>query len=486
MASGRRTKLIQETTIKTTTTLSPTQVQFVMMLGMSGPAVEEEVRRVLQDNPALEKCDDGEGADESYMDSDSDSGTDDYRGDDGSDYGDDYDDDPMDRYNGNNRSRDDGYYTPTVVAPVDGLIDSLDSQLGELDINDRQKIIGGYIIGNIDSNGYMTRQLQEIADDLAFQSIDVSVAEVKFMFEKVRTLEPAGIGAVDLRDCMLLQLYRKESTDLVKMAIEMVKNYFDLYSKKHYEAIRRHMSISSEELREIDNLILSLNPKPGSVFGGSDINDYITPDFRIEVDDDDTIRIILLNRIPELQIESSFSANNEEKSPNMSRGEKEAQMFRKRWRDEANTFIQVLKMRQETLMEVMKAIVKIQQDFFLTRDEELIRPMILKDINQLTGKDLSVISRAISNKYVEVGCGIYPLKFFFNERPKDDEDASSFEIKAKLKAIINGEDKKRPLSDEAITRLLNQQGSNIARRTVAKYREQMEIPVARLRKQITG
>ena len=484
MASNERIDLTQEQV--QIQTLSPIQVQFVRVLGMSGPAVEEEVRCALQENPALEKCEDGEDSFDAFDREDSDSDGDDsmmsgdYSGDD--DYS---DDDPIDRYNGNNHSADDTYYTRTVVAPVDGLVDSLDSQLGELDIDDRQKIIGEYIVGNIDNSGYMTRQLQDIADDMAFQSIDVSVAEVKYMFDKVRTLEPAGIGAVDLRDCLLLQLCRKEVTHIVKIATEMVKNYFDLYSKKHYETIRRQMSISEEELLEADNLIKSLNPKPGSVFGGgSDQEIYITPDFRVEVDDDEVIHIVALNRIPELQIESSFSAKNDEK--NLSRSEKEAQAFRKRYRDEASTFIQVLKMRQQTLMEVMTAIVKIQREFFLTQDERHIRPMILKDINELTGKDLSVISRATSNKYVEIGCGTYPLKFFFNERPKDDDDASLFEIKAKLQEIIDGENKKRPLCDEAISKLCEEKGYRIARRTVAKYREQMGIPVARWRKQIKG
>ena len=466
--------------------LTPLQVQFVKMLEMTGPEVEDEVQRVLDENPALERCDNDErdnnlteDSTEVFNESAEEIQLADYR---------DEDEIPSYRLEARNYSADDKYYEPVAVDSSDTLIESLNAQLMEYDLDDTELAIAQYIIGNLDDNGYMTRDLTAICDDLAFNAgIDVPLSLIKNMFEIVRGLEPAGVAAIDLRDCLLLQLKRKERNNLNDIATDIITNYFDLFSKRHYDRLCNSLNISSEKLREVVSVITSLNPKPGSILTGgvSDSTRHIIPDFSIEVDDDNgNITLTLPNRIPELQIEETFSEKACEIPQNATRSQREAAAFIKQKRDEASGFIKILKMRQETLYRVMKAIVKIQHEFFLTDDESKIKPMILKDISAITGQDLSVISRATTGKYVMTQRGIYPLKLFFNERPTDDDDTSSHEILAALKDIIANENKRRPLSDEAITNALGEQGYNIARRTVTKYRERLGLPVARLRKEL--
>lgn len=464
--------------------LTPQQVQFVRMLEMTGPEVEDEVRRAVDENPALEVSEPESFSDERQDDSDAFSESAeqmqlaDYKTE---------DDIPSYRLESNNYSPDDSYYEPVAVASGDTLIDSLKAQLAEHDMTERQMAVGEYIIGNIDDNGYLARDLKSMENDLAIQGIDVTMQELKSVFDEIRGLDPAGVGAVDLRDCLLLQLRRRRPTPDVSHATEIVEDYFDLFSKKHYDRLCALMGIDSDCLKSAMNVIRTLNPKPGSQVNGTSIEDksrHIVPEFSVEVDSGE-ITLTLLNNLPDLQIEESFSAENTENAvvrPN--RREREAQAFIRQKRDEASGFIRILRMRQETLYRVMAAIVKLQREFFLTDDESLIRPMILKDVAALTGYDLSVISRATAGKYVSTASGIYPLKLFFNERPKEDDDVSSHEILAVIKEIIAGEEKTRPLSDEAITALLVKRGYDIARRTVAKYRERLGLPVARLRREI--
>lgn len=460
--------------------LTPMQVQFVRMLEMTSPELEEEVRRTVDENPALEVADndnnvsiDSDG--ETFNESAEDMQLADYRSE---------DDIPTYRLDAHNRSADDVYYEPLAVSSDDTIIESLSSQLAEMDLTDKQQMIAQYIIGNLDDNGYLTRSLLQMCEDLTFQGgIDVSMPQVKEVFEVVRTLDPAGIGAIDLRDCLLLQLRRRESSPQIILATEIIADYFDLFSKMHYDRLCSILNISRSQLKDAMAEIRTLNPKPGGVITGSIAEErsrHIIPEFSVDVDGEN-ITLTLLNNIPELQIEQTFVEDNIDMST-VSRQEREAQAFIKQKRDEAKGFMQVLKKRQETLYRVMSAIVKIQRDFFLTEDESLIRPMILKDIEALTGYDLSVISRATASKYVATQRGVYPLKLFFNERPKDDDDTSLHEIQAVLKEIIDNENKHKPLSDEAITAELVGRGYDIARRTVAKYRERLGLPVARLRK----
>jgi RNA polymerase sigma-54 factor len=319
--------------------------------------------------------------------------------------------------------------------------------------------------------------------------IPITTADVQQMIALVRTMDPAGIGAVDLRECLLIQLRRRQPSPAVKLAIEIVDHYFDIFSLKHYDKLAGLLAVDEPSLRDAMRVIRSLNPKPGSDINSDPADErtrHIIPDFQVDTDGQ-TITLTLLNNIPELVIEESFreedSATPVRTTKN--RRENEAAIFIKQKRDEARDFIRLISMRQETLFNVMSAIIKLQRDFFIGGEmESLIHPMILKDIAELTGYDLSVISRATAGKYVATGRGLYPLKLFFNERPTDDSDTSTHAILAALREAIEHEDKKRPLSDEALTAQLSEKGYDIARRTVAKYRERLGFPVARMRREI--
>lgn len=454
--------------------LSPLQVKFGKLLEMSGPEVEDEVQRVLDDNPALEAVDvpSAPSGEDDFSETADEIQKADYR-----------DEDDIPFYQSVN-SRGSSYDNPIEVITADTsatLYGLLSEQLAGYNLTDRQELIARHIIGNLDDNGYLTRSADSMVYDIEVQTGEkVSPAEVKTVIDIVRSFEPAGIAAVDLRDCLLLQLHRKKKNEAVVNATEIITHYFDYFSRKSYDRLRAALGINDVKLKDAIDLITSLNPKPAGSLAGDVADDrtrHIVPDFTVEVEEG-TITLTLVNNIPELQIERSFT---EAETP----GDNAAELFIKQKRDEATEFIKVLRMRQEALYNVMRAIVNIQHDFFVNSDDEtLIHPMILKDIAKITGYDLSVISRAAAGKYVATSYGIYPLKHFFNERPKDDDDASTHEIVSVLKEIIASEDKRKPLSDGAITAKIAERGYDIARRTVAKYREKLGIPVARLRKEI--
>ena len=462
--------------------LSPLQMRFVRMLEMNGPEMEDEVRRELDDNPALEVMDSPATQDEtsSYGESAEQLQMADYK---------DEDDMPSYRLEARNHSVNDEFYEPVAVAGSGTLMDNLISQLAETDMSEGDMAIANYIIGNIDDNGYLTRTLSQILDDLAFNvGIEISMDKLREIFNRIRRLEPAGICALDLRDCIVLQLRRLPVTDDNKLALEIIEHYFDLFSLRHYDRLINMLGVTKEQLQRAIDVIKSLDPKPGSHFNGSDEDDrtrHIIPDFNVEVEGN-TVTLSLLNNLPELGIEESFVTDGEKfiNAPIAKRTD-EAMMFIRRKREEASDFIDLLRLRQETLYRVMSAIIRWQHDFFVTEDESKLRPMILKDIAKLTGYDLSVISRATAGKYVATSGGIYPLKFFFNEKVGEGEDeTSSREILQTIKGLIENEDKGHPLNDDAIMKLLHEKGYDIARRTVAKYRERLNIPVARLRKEI--
>lgn len=474
--------------------LSPRQVRLVRLLEMSEPEMEEEVRRQLDDNPALTEADnhltdgsDAPHADDSHAETAEQLQRADYL---------DEDDIPFYRQNISNTSADDSHYEPTAIASDETLGESLERQLAELPLSDRQITLGRYIIGNIDDNGYMTRSPLQLEDDLAIDAgIEVEPHELAEMIERVRSLDPPGVGAVDLRDSLLLQLQRMSAdTPGLKVATEIVRDYFDLFSMRHFDRLESAMNIDRDTLREAEALIRTLDPKPGSRIGGSDADDrlrHITPDFLVETDDNSRVSVSMPSRLPALAIESSFDVADSPESvtadtvpSGASARRAQALEFVTRKRDDANEFIDLVKTRRSTLMKVMEAIVRYQKVFFLTDDETRIRPMVLRDISAMTGLDLSMISRATSGKYVATARGVYPLKFFFNERLSDQEDASTHEINDVLRGLIDREDPSSPLSDDALTEQLNAMGYNIARRTVAKYRERLGLPVARLRRRL--
>lgn len=316
----------------------------------------------------------------------------------------------------------------------------------------------------------------------------MSSAQVNDVLQIVRDLDPPGVGATDLRDCLLLQLERREGSPANLLAYKIIDRHFDAFIKRHYDKIAQAMGLSQEQMTAAVDEIRSLNPKPGSVVAGSvaeTLSQQVMPDFNVDVDGDE-ITVTLLNNLPELQIEESFSALNDnyQRSKPANRNDEAAAAFVKQKYDSAANFIKILRQRQETLFNVFSAIVRRQREFFLSGDETTMRPMLLKDIGEDTGYDLSVISRATSGKYVMTQWGIFPLKYFFNEamQHSNGEEVSSHEVLSIIKSVIADEDKTKPMSDEQLCLILKQHGYEIARRTVAKYRERLGIPVARLRK----
>lgn len=473
--------LQQQQELKQLQRLTPMQVQFVRMLEMTGPELEGEVNRALDEMPALEIAEnqsvtpdnDGfnETAEQVLL----------------ADYGND-DDIPSYMLDARNRSVNDTYYTPVAVNDELTLAEDLTRQLSELPLSPRQLTIANYIIGNLDSNGYLKRTPEAIADDITFtESVETEAAEVSKVIDIIRTLDPAGVGAVDLRDCLLLQLNRRQPTVEVITAREIITHYFDLFSKKHFDRLADLLGIDTERLTAAVDIISRLNPKPGNQLNDSAIEHsgrQIVPELQVEIDSDNNLTVSLLNNIPDLALSRSFSLNTPMSATLTPRQRTDAATFIRTRRDEAQAFIKTLQMRQSTLLNVMTAIASLQRDFFLTGDETRLHPMILKDVAAVTGYDLSVISRATASKYVLAPSGIYPLKFFFNERPKADDDVTSHQIIDAIKTIISQEDKRSPLPDETIAAMLSEKGFNIARRTVAKYRERLGLPVARLRKTI--
>lgn len=460
-------------------TLAPIHLQFVKMLEMNGPEVEEEVRQALDENPALEAVESNEGSEapDEFNESAEQLQLADY----GSE-----DDIPFYRLEAANRSASDAVYEPEAAGGGDSLFTFLMRQLTEnAELSRRERTIAESIIGNIDSNGYIERTPAAIADDLAIHdSIDVSPDEVRAMWQRIRALDPPGIAASDLRDSLLLQLARRKPSPPVELATEIVRDYFDLLSLLHFERLTALTGASRQQLKEAMDVIRTLHPKPGILVSPDDERSrHITPDFFVE-SDGQRLTLSMLNHIPALQIEQSFT---ETSAPGrrQSAAASAASAFIRQKRDEASSFIKALEMRQNTLFRIMSAIMLWQRDFFMTDDRRLLRPMVLKDIAAETGDDISVVSRATAGKYVATAQGVYSLKSLFNERRSpDSEQPGTAVVEARLREIIESEDKSSPMSDAEITSHLQAEGFDIARRTVAKYREKMGFPVGRLRKSL--
>lgn len=471
--------------------LNPQNVALGRLLEMSVPELEDEVRRQLDDNPALEPVDERDSATDSSPDFDETS--DELQS---ADYASE-DDMPSGMSHRVRRGEADPAFDPATIAPDDGdsLIDALMQRLAhENELSDTDRQIARNIIGNIDDNGYMSRPLTAIADDIAVsEGFYPASADMERIFAAIRALDPAGIGATDLRDCLLLQLDRRQPSVSQRTAREIIDRHFDLFSKRHFTRLQARLEISKEALQDALDLIRTLNPRPASALDlntSSDRMRHITPDLSLDYDaEDDTFTVTLLGDIPELGIEETFSAGAaamqpDAQNPAARRRQQQALSFIRRKHDDAAAFIGLLKMRAQTLMAIAKAIVERQRSFFISGDTATIRPMILRDIGADTGLDLSVISRATAGKYILTSHGIYALKMFFNERPDADTDVSSHEILTVMRGMIENEDKHSPLSDQALCEALESKGYNLARRTVAKYREKLGFPVARLRKEL--
>jgi len=363
-------------------------------------------------------------------------------------------------------------------------------QLGMLNVDERNRRIAEQIIGSIDDDGYLRRETASIVDDLAFrQNIETDEKELEELIQKIQQFDPPGVAARSLQESLLLQLQRKKTEGKsVEMAIEVLTYYFDEFTKKHYDKIQRGLNLNDEEFKDVIKQIIKLNPKPGGTVGETKVESYIVPDFFI-FNNNGSLELTLNSRnAPDLRISEGYREmlKNYDRGSKKDKRQKEAVLFIKQKIDAAKWFIDAIKQRQQTLLSTMQTIMDYQHDFFLTGDETTLKPMILKDIAERTGLDISTVSRVANSKFVQTEFGTYRLKFFFSESLSTDsgEEVSTREVKKILSDLIEGESKKKPLSDERLTELLQEKGYNIARRTVAKYREQLNIPVARLRKEI--
>ncbi len=477
--------------------LSPQQIQLMKLLQVPTAILDERIKEEIEENPALEQLEEGhddefENKDEFADDSEDfekDGSAEDYENFDINDYVHEGDDDI-----GDYKLRDDNY--PEIddnrVIPhkVETSFNELMlQQLGLLKLSSHQQKIAEQIVGSLDDDGYLRREVSSIIDDLAFrQNVDTDEEEINSIINQIQQFDPPGVGARNLQECLLLQLIRKrDQHQNVDIAIRVIDKYFDEFTKKHYEKIQRGLDLNDEQLRDIISQIVKLNPKPGGNVGDQNKGEnYVIPDFFI-VNSNGKLELTLNSKnAPDLRISEGYRdmLKDYDKGTKKDKRQKEAVLFIKQKIDSAKWFIDAIKQRQNTLMNTMEAIMNYQHEFFLTGDETDLRPMILKDIAERTNLDISTVSRVANSKFVQTEFGTYRLKFLFSESLQTDsgEEVSTREVKKILTGLIEDESKKHPYSDEKLTEMLQEKGYNIARRTVAKYREQLNIPVARLRK----
>jgi RNA polymerase sigma-54 factor len=467
--------------------LSPQQIQVIKLLEIPTMQLEQRIKSELDENPILELIE-GEDNDESYDEEQDDSQSDD-------EFSlEDYlneEDVPSYRLSTNNYSKDD----KQVEVPYSSGIsfhDSLIDQISLSDLTEDEELIAEYIIGNIDEDGYLRRDLVSISDDLAFHmNVEVKLEDLQRYLDIIQDFDPAGVGARDLQECLLLQILRKKGRDSTCLAAKILQDNFEEFTKKHYDKIIRKYDITEEELKEAIDEILKLNPKPGSSYSNpmSKSNQVIVPDFLLDNSEGELQLSLNQRNAPDLQLNSTYLDLMKSYSGNKNRNskdQKDALMFMKQKLDSAKWFIDAIRQRQQTLMVTMSEIIKFQKEFFQEGDETKLRPMILKDIADITGLDISTISRVSNSKYIQTHFGIYSLKFFFSEGMQTDtgEEVSTREIKKILQECIANENKRQPVTDEKLADILKEKSYIVARRTVAKYREQLGIPVARMRKEL--
>jgi RNA polymerase sigma-54 factor len=471
--------------------LSPQQIQLMKLLQLPTIALEQRIKEEMEMNPALEEGSetDDEPRDEFENEEYEDAQPEENQRDDFAltDYMDD-DEGASYKLKANNTSPDEERKEiPFSVGH--SFQDMMESQLGMKALDDREYQIADYLIGNLDDDGYLRRDLASIVDDIAFsQNIVTTEEELNELLKVIQDFDPAGVGARDLQECLLIQLRRKElQTQIVELATEVVEKQMDEFSKKHYDKIQKKLEIDDETFKEVINEILKLNPRPGnSMADGQKSYQQVIPDFTIAIDEGELLLGLNSRNAPDLKVSREYNKMFEEYSKTKDKANKEASMFIKQKLDGARWFIDAIQQRNQTLLFTMNAIMEYQKDYFLTGDETLLRPMILKDIAEKVGLDISTISRVANSKYVQTPFGTFLLKTFFSESLSTDsgEEVSTREVKKILSDCIGAENKTKPLTDDKLAKILKEKGYNIARRTIAKYREQLEIPVARLRKEL--
>ncbi|MCU4155277.1 RNA polymerase factor sigma-54 [Carboxylicivirga sp. A043] len=469
--------------------LSPLQIQVIKLLEIPTAQLEQRIKKELEENPILELEREQQDPDKDDQDTPEpeterdELSIDEYINN---------EDIPAYKLQARNFSKDDKHEDIPFSTGAT-FHEHLIGQLGLRILTDRQRNIAEYIIGNVDEDGYLRREVDEIIDDLAFaQNIEVDEREALDVLEIVQDFDPAGVAARDLQECLLLQIQRKDrSFPDIENAFQVLKYHFDEFTRKHYDKITKRLHIDEDELKDALAEILKLNPKPGSSYSNpmSKTVQHIIPDFILEIEDEQ-FQLSLNNRnVPELRISNTYSDMLEDYSANkknQTQDKKDAVMFVKQKLDSAKWFIDAIKQRQNTLMTVMNSILDYQHDYFIEGDETRMKPMILKDIAERTNLDISTISRVSNSKYIQTHFGIFALKYFFSEgmQTESGEEVSTREIKKILEECISNEDKRKPLTDDKLAVILKEKSYNIARRTVAKYREQLNIPVARLRKEL--
>src|SRR5690554_5675985 len=486
--------LKQQLNFKLSQKLSPQQIQLMKLIQLPTLAFEQRLSQELEENPALE------GGKDEYEESDV---FDD-------DFNNDYDDDgnerieaddinideylsdddiPNYKLNANNYSADDEEKHVPYASGI-SFMKYLQSQLNTFTLDEEESEIATFLIGSIDENGYIRRPIADIMDDLAFtQNVYTSEEKIEKVLKIVQDLDPAGVGARNLQECLIIQLERKTPTKAVELALEILQEAFDAFSKKHYDKLTQKFNITEDELREAIREIEHLNPKPGGSYSGNTRTiEHIVPDFTIRIIDGNLDLTLNGRNVPELHVSKAYTnmLQGYKETNERSKSQKEAVQFIKQKLDSAKWFIDAVRQRQQTLFVTMNAIMHYQETYFLTGDERNLKPMILKDIADQIGMDVSTVSRVANSKYVDTPYGTKLIKDFFSESMKNDqgEDVSTREIKKILEITVGEEDKKKPLTDDKLAKILKDKGYPIARRTVAKYREQLDIPVARMRKKI--
>lgn len=485
--------------------LSPQQIQLIKLLEIPTLELEQRIKKEIEENPALEEGEQEEEVDniENELTDVNESDDEDIEHESDSpekedefsleDYiADDDDETPYYNLTVNNYSKDEDH-KEYIFSAGSTFHETLNTQLGLRFLTPRQVKLAEYLIGNLDDDGYLRRDLSSIVDDLAFlQNEETSVNEMTDILHIVQQLDPPGIAARTLQECLLLQINRKEQkNDALKHASVILRDFFEEFTKKHYDKIIKKLSVSEDDLKKAIDEIIHLNPRPGNSVSDPQNKgtNQITPDFVVEISEGKFYLSLNSRNAPELRISTAFTTmveNIQSKKDKKQKAEKEAITFARQKIEAARWFIDALQQRQNTLMLTMNAIINYQKDFFREGDETLLKPMILKDISDVTGLDISTVSRVANSKYVQTQHGIFPLKFFFSESMQNDmgEEVSTREIKKILQDEIEKEDKRNPLTDEELTEVLKTRGYPIARRTVAKYREQLNIPVGRLRKEL--
>ena len=482
LKQGLQQKLLQK--------LSPQQIQVIKLLEVPAMQLEQRIKAEMEENPALEE------GEEEIVDIQEDEFDDDINEKDSDDeefsledYLNEEDDTPSYKTKSDNYSADDDRKEiPFSVGKT--FHEFLENQVELLFLKEKQQVLAIYVIGNIDEDGYLRREIEAMVDDIAFsQNIETNEQELLEVLKIIHELDPPGIGARDLRECLLLQIKRKKLTDpAVKLAYDIINEYFEEFTKKHYDKIIKRTNSTEELLKNAITEILRLNPKPGSSFSDplNKAVQNIIPDFILDDTDGELSVSLTSKNLPELRVSKSYDAMLREYSSSnnkITEKQKETINFVKQKIDSARWFIDAIKQRHETLLNTMNTILQYQYEYFIDGDETKLKPMILKDIADVVGLDISTISRVSNSKYIQTHFGIIPLKYFFSEamQTTDGEDVSSREIKKILQDCIEAEDKRKPLTDDKLAQLLNEKGYQIARRTVAKYREQLNIPVGRLR-----